>query len=344
MKARSTILIAIAFFFFSCSETRSTKEKNKVSEIESLDIRIGTDLTNLEKIFIDKRNGDTLFAGERFFKAKDFKNGYSIVSKKVNGKTKTGVINLKGKKIIPIEYDGVFATLQNEYFQIMKKVFVKKKAIYEERYGYADITGKEIIAPIYKLIQPITDNRVTVKNGDNKWGVIDLSGKEIAPFKYDRIGSWRNDLAVINLKNKYGFINKKGEIIIDLKYSFATGFEQGVALCKMKNKYGLINTKDSVISDFIYDEYKTIVDVYDDGFNDEWEKNERFSMKEGYIILKKNNKWGYVNTKGETVIPFEFDIIGIPPIGSHNVAITKDNKNGQYNIKEKKIKWATDTK
>jgi len=332
------IVISMIFVLFSCSETNTTK-KDKVLKLSQEDISKGIDFKTMERFFINKHTEDTLFGGERFFKATDFKHGYSFVSKKNNDKIKNGVINTKGEKVVPIKFDEEFIFYKDGYFQIKKKTFIKKKAIYEDRYGYIDTTGKVIINPIYKVARQIINNQLIIKTVNNKWSIINLKGEKVIPIEYDWIGYWHDNLAVIKLNKKWGYINKKNEPVIEMKYSFATDFEQGVAICKKNNKYGIIDTLGNIISPFVYEKYKQIVDVHGDFYEEKYETNKRFSMEEGYIILKKNGKWGFLNINGETIIPFEFDNIGVPPRGQHKVAIIKSNKKGMYNIKDKKVEW-----
>jgi hypothetical protein len=310
---------------FSCNNKKESKIKHKLT---GADIRFGG--IKGKRIFIN-RLGDTLYNGEQFYDTKGFKNNYCIVSKLVNGQLKYGVINVIGEKIIPI-------TLEEEIVFEKKKYFYIKKN--NSNYGWIDITGKTVVPPIYLQSRlHVNEKIVVVQNNKFKWGIIDFDEKKILPIKYDWIGKWHDDLAVIKLDKKWGYINKKCEIIIKLNFSFAKKFEHGVALCKMKNKYGIIDTNGKSITGFVYDDYKEIIDVYNNEYDDKWNQNKRFLMEEGYIIVEKNGKWGYINKEGETIIPFEFDFIGLAQRGQYKVPITKSGKKGLYNIKERKIEW-----
>ena len=324
-------LTLILILYLSCDDKKSDKHLNNhknTYQLEDSDIRIAG--IKGKKIFTN-RLGDTLYNGEEFYAAKGFKNTYCIVSKMIDGYIKYGVINLKGEKIIPINLDEeILFYDNNSYFQIKDK---------DNGYGWIDRTGKVIVAPIYKEARKINEQQLIVQNKKLKWGIIDVNNKKIIDLKYNWIGHWHSNLAVINKGKKWGFINKEGKIKIPLIYSFAKDFEKGVALCKKNNKYGIIDSLGNNISDFVFDDYKNIVDVYGDEYMDKWKKNTRFSMVEGYIVVKKNGKWGYINRKGVTIIPFEFDLIGIPPKGQYKVGITKNKRKGMYNIKEKTIEW-----
>jgi len=46
-----------------------------------------------------------------------------------------------------------------------------------------------------------------------KWGLIDTTGKEITPLKYDMMYRYHKMFAIVKLNDKYGFIDKKGKEI-----------------------------------------------------------------------------------------------------------------------------------
>jgi len=327
VKSSIILLFLTLILALSCNNKKSDKSKTKY-KLTGKDISFGG--IKGERIFMN-RQGDTLFNAEKFYDTKGFKNDHCIVSKLDNGKIKYGVINVKGEKIIPITSEEEIVFEYNKYFYLKKN---------DSNYGWIDISGKVVVPSIYKQARLIVDEKIVVVQGEKfRWGIIDFNGKKILPIKYDWIGKWHDGLAVIKLNKKWGYINKKCEKVIKLDFSFAKKFEHGVALCKKNNKYGVIDTNGKSRSGFVFDDYKDIVDVYNDEYKDKWKQNKRFSMEEGYIIVKKNGKWGYINREGETIIPFEFDIISIPPRGQYKVAITKSGKKGMYNIKEKKIEW-----
>jgi hypothetical protein len=62
---------------------------------------------------------------------------------------------------------------------------------------------------------------VAVALNDDKWEVIDKTGKEITPLKYDEVYDFRDGFAMVRLNDKWGFIDTTGNVIIPLKYDFA---------------------------------------------------------------------------------------------------------------------------
>ncbi len=126
---------------------------------------------------------------------------------------------------------------------------------------------------------------------------------EIDLFKESREWSFNEPescgLIRIGKKNKYGnyefcYTDNKGKVKISYKFSEAHRFtKEGVALVKnMKtNRYGIINTNGDYITKH---EYIDAIPIHNR------ENSQLFAVK------NENGKWGYINYKGQEVIPFEF--------------------------------------
>ena len=55
------------------------------------------------------------------------------------------------------------------------------------------------------------DIRTIEKN--DKWGYINIHGKEIIPIIYDEVGEFENGIAQVWLNRTFLYINNKGEVI-----------------------------------------------------------------------------------------------------------------------------------
>jgi len=44
----------------------------------------------------------------------------------------------------------------------------------------------------------------------DKWGFVDIDGKEVTPFKYDKVSYMHYGYAKVESDGKYGFIDKNG--------------------------------------------------------------------------------------------------------------------------------------
>lgn len=160
---------------------------------------------------------------------------------KMNGKY--GCINRQGKVTIPFEYDYAYPTLTNTPLVKLQK----KGEGYSSLLGLANpLTGK-ILAPVkYETIYDFYDGVAQVKL-KNKFGFIDSTGKEIVQLVYDYVPiSFSEGLSYVQQGGKYGFVDRTGKLVIPLAYDFAANFREGLAAVKQNGVGGYIDKKGSV--------------------------------------------------------------------------------------------------
>ena len=132
------------------------------------------------------------------------------------------------------------------------------------------------------------------KNG--MWGFINIAGEIQIPLEYD----WASDfssghyfLAVVKKNGMYTYIQRDG-ICVPYNFVYEDAYPYGeydVTLVKMNGKWGfggvnqIPNYKNHM--NFIYDDAKPFSD--------------------GRAAVKKNRKWGYIDTSGKEVLSFAYD-------------------------------------
>jgi len=209
-------------------------------------------------------------------------------------------------------------------------------------------------------------SQTLVKNVDDSWCIEDGSSVIKIKYKIDAaapFSSFSNDLCSVKILGKWSYINTKGEIVIVTDYDDVNEFRSGVAMVIKNNKVGFINTKGDVIVDLEYDVDKVSFYHHDDnyfflrkngfacllnkngqeiisekdnfsfvGFFSQTSENEYFSyfFNDGLCAVKRNEKWGFVNLKGQLIIPCEYDeyrpfFNGISPV----------SKNGKWGFIDK---------
>jgi hypothetical protein len=122
-----------------------------------------------------------------------------------------------------------------------------------EKWGYADNTGRILIAPSFDEAQRFSEGlaavaiRIGPKPGDQlvdqllappneqqfKWGFINESGQLAVTPQYANVGSFSEGLARVKVGEgfigKWGYINSKGEVLIEPQYYYAEEFKNGRA-------------------------------------------------------------------------------------------------------------------
>ena len=146
------------------------------------------------------------------------------------------------------------------------------------------------------------------KFSDHQCGYADLKGNIVIPQKFDSASPFSDGLARVSITikgenewdntSKYGFIDKSGNYIVEPKYDYdswngGTGsFSEGFAKVALKNEDGAMQFG------FIDKTGKEVIAL-------QYEDARDFSN--GVAPVKKDGKWGYINTAGETVLPFAYD-------------------------------------
>ena len=161
--------------------------------------RIGNQYTYLDK------KGHECFG--MYEELSGFFDGYSMVKK--DGKY--GIINKKGKIILPIEYD-------NSGWRTMEYIFSENLAMVEKdgKYGFVNKRGKIVIPLIYESAQHCTEGLIAVeKNG--VWGYIDKEGNEVGPFEYMMASYFTWGRAEVVYNNETYKINTEGQCVKNCK-------------------------------------------------------------------------------------------------------------------------------
>ncbi len=277
--------------------------------------------------------GKKLFNGAVFHNAQTFSaKGKCIVSKMVDGKQLFGVINSKGETVIPFKFEGLSADFYifRGYYQY--SVGMKK--------GFIDTLGNIAVEAKYESFGSIIqDGTVKARIKYPKWGLISMKDEVLIPFEYEYISAFGDGLIRVkkNSGGTYGFMDKTGKMIIADTYSDATDFQEGIALAKKGKKYGVINTKGETVVDFQYDNFLEMVQVEEDKMSSTGthESLMGFILKGGYIGLEKDKKWGYLDLKGNVIIPFEYEQIWAPE-SNNKVMVSKNGKRGYFDLTTKK--------
>lgn len=141
----------------------------------------------------------------------------------------------------------------------------------------------------------------TLTVGEGVVGHYDKAGKYWACTEDEPIFETRQNhqgdgkYTVLSLKDKegIGLVDENGKIIVLPMYKgMEVGFTNGFCeVVSMEDKYGLIAEDGSIALPAIYD--------------DVWHKD----IQDGIIKAKKDDKSGFTDLKGKTVIPFEYEAL-----------------------------------
>lgn len=225
------------------------------------------------------------------------------------GEYNTKVINNKNDTIIT-GYDNVnFIDYLDEKGNIvyLDKILKVEK---NKKYGLVDLSGKEILPIEYDEITLLEENSLLLEK-DELFGICDYEGNIIIKPEYIEIqgiaNDYRNGYITVDKGNLYGIIDFNKSIIFDNKYlDIKSVYSSSKYAVKIDKKYQIVDRQGKIISKLEFDDVKDI-----DGEQ---------------IIYKEKNKYGISNINGEKIIPAEYEDIMF--INNNYFIAQKDEKYG----------------
>ncbi len=234
--------------------------------------------------------------------------------------------------------------------------------------GNIDKNGKEVI-PIKYDAAVVSDEGIIWVKIDDKWGIMDTSGKEISPpvYDYEAVTPFTNGVAWILKDNKWGLVDGSGKTVIPPKFEGACPFVGEFSAVMIENKWGLIDKTGKEIipigkyedigisKNYEYFGYSWIIKNYGSlGYS--WIiKNIKYYgslgyfriikntpcddledlLREGLIAVKSDGKFGFVDKNGKVVIPPRYE--EVMPFVRGISAVKRDGKWGFVDKRGKEI-------
>jgi hypothetical protein len=269
-------------------------------------------------------------------------------------------INIKTFEINKTNYD--FA---GEFINGMATVMKDNK------YGYINSSFDLTVPCIYTNSRSFSEGLASVADTSGHWGYINKNGKLIAPFIYDITDEFSCGRAMVVKDSMVGFIDKTGKVVIPINFDYATfksyyyerkdGFQDGICAVSKNKKYGIIDTTGTILLDIKYDEIGFATDY-------RLKLSDWFPIEENYALAEMNNeafvinkngklvnsnssthliyfvedisyicdtseKCGFMNSKGNLIIPFDYEYYEYSTFNNGYAVVKKNNKFGIINKK-----------
>ena len=251
---------------------------------------------------------------------KEIKYEYFVL---YDSEEKVGVINKKGDIIIKPEYtqiyipnpeDDVFICFENEDYIILDK---NKKTLYDEYEDISVIVISEYTSEFEKKVLTYKENE--------KYGLIDFSGKKLTEPIYESISSLKNkpENLLVKKDGLYGILDCNGNTIIPEKYhsiksdeycSEIDGYTKTGYIISEKTKTGIIyGYVDYTGNILVKPKYESITRALE------------YQDEDIYLIVMENGKKGVIKNKKQ-IIKNKYQSINY--YDKSNVFIV--NRNGKY--------------
>jgi hypothetical protein len=254
------------------------------------------------------------------------KNNFPYITWEYKGKV--AYENFECNLVIPPVYDSVKYISSDSIFVVYWK----------NKIGLLENDGSEImpLTSKYQKMYDFHDGRAKILK-DGRYGFIDRFGNVRVSPQYEKVRDFHESFAAVFLAGNWGFIDRNENLIVQPFYSEVQPFSHGVARVKEKNKWSFVNSQGIKITTTPYDEiipaeYNKwyIVSNNKSGLADSsgheilGPKYELIrDLNNGYIIVKRNGKWGVLDYKENFVIPIEFTRMGYDPFNNYFFAGTE---------------------
>ena len=221
-----------------------------------------------------------------YLKVGVFREGYATVEAGYN--YRMGLIDKRGREVIPCRYD--YITYQKGFFSMKDRW---------ETYTFLDKNFNEIQRPCPEIKGLRAFCKVPgiypFRPEDGKEGFCDERGNIIVQPIYAHVDDFKNGFAKVSIANKvrgmsgfHGIVNRRGELVIPVEFNYISDAGEG---------FFQVRTVDA-LNGLMDSNGKYLVPP----------GNYRFGqVSEGLIaVTRSNNRCGYINTRGDTVIPFNY--------------------------------------
>lgn len=208
--------------------------------------------------FIDK-NGQWVIPAQ-YDHASNFRSGLA----KVYNAPDDYYINPQGKTVYPPLFDEWLYDPGDGTCIAFKK---------DDKYGFADSTGRIIIQPQYRMAYSFSEGLAYVEDIQGGTGFINMNGEYVIPPVYQFNGPTycKESRIIVNNSGHEGFMDKNGKKITPIQYDYVNSFENGFARVAYKDEarmksiyieyaYGYINRDGKEIIPCLYEELRYLPD------------------------------------------------------------------------------------
>lgn len=230
---------------------------------------------------------------------------------KVKKNGKEIIVDSKGKPVFKKDFDTI-----GDFENGLASITLNGKM------GFLTLDDKYLVSPIYdSAYKDLTEDYYQTKDNE-MWGLILKDGTVIKPMSEAPI-TFKGDYGIIRIGQKQTYINKSGKRLTSETFDYCNPVSDGMGRVMANSKTSYINTSGKLMNrsfDFGEDFSEGYACVYDSGRYRFIDKNGVFVFGDAAryysakpfssglaAFMADNGKWGYIDTKGKTVIQPQFE-------------------------------------
>lgn len=164
-----------------------------------------------------------------------------------------GVYDINGKQILPIIYDDIdIIELKDKDYNKIEYPYIH--ASLDGKWGVVNRQNDIIVPFKYSdrdCIKPFKNGFAAVKVNE-RWGFVDEKGIEVITPKYERVEDYMFGFFIVKQKEKWGAIDSKNKEMIPCIYNKLEILEKNYFAAKKDSLWGIIDSSNNVICEALY--------------------------------------------------------------------------------------------
>ena len=211
-------------------------------------------------------------------------------------------------------------------------------------WGFADTNRQVLIQPQYHYVAPFKDGLAIVMR-DSLYGVIDKRGREIVPLNFPNIVLSNCGIIILRTHAGYILLGIDGQRITPTVYQkvFPSACSEGRIQVIQDGKIAFLDLQGQPVTPYAYEEaypfHHGVAPVKKNGkwglINPDGKQRTHFTFEALYPLttglgvgMEKDasglERWGVIDTNGNTLVPFQFGLITGSFQGSHIAAAARN--------------------
>lgn len=209
---------------------------------------------------------------------------------RISYNSRYGLMDFEGNVLTPCKYEKIGAFTDGNLAHV----------ILNDKVGYIDSNGKEVIPPIYDYSRTLPGNRYALYKDGLCYLVDNRTGKQVTSQVYNKIEQYRDNLLKVSLDGKYGMIDPDGNIVLEPIYDEMYVYDDWLKL------YIKGSGKDGFAGRATVEEAKLVIPC------DRYVRIESFNLGGGQYaeavkaVAKYTYRNGVVNRQGKEVVPCQY--------------------------------------
>lgn len=189
-----------------------------------------------------------------------------------------------------------------------------------------------------------SDGYWSVKNENDKCGIIDEKGNEVIPCKYDMISTFdKKGYALIGdyTEQKFGMVDKDNNLVIPVNYTFLepfnARFSNGVySELRLSNETVYDCTLVSDANENVFTIDRSGNKIFDISNSEYIMTGNAWTLEQNIIPVKKDDLCGYIDMQGNEVIPLKYNEIAWDFVNGYS-CVAVGSKYGVINTKGEEV-------